>query len=229
MVLLASTVWGRPTMRRTWKPISWTSWIASSRVATKHRQCVGHIFRRRMVRVGRSASRPLKGRRAALLILHMADSLGVGQPDPGRSYAIGKALGRPPDRGVAAASLGGGTVHEDHRLLPFGLATARSRFSLPHMFGRRSRSALGHFPDSSRTSPEVREGPRTDIACPRLTKPKTPARGTLPGSSDALQRRREGSGARGSACAALTTLRPALPKSVSNCSLRWVGGGLWIS
>src|ERR1700674_3671026 len=44
-------------MRQTWKPISWTSWIASSRVATKRRQCVGHIFRRRMARVGRSASR----------------------------------------------------------------------------------------------------------------------------------------------------------------------------
>ena len=33
-------------MRQTWKPISWTSWIASSRVATKHRQFAGHIFRR---------------------------------------------------------------------------------------------------------------------------------------------------------------------------------------
>src|ERR1700694_1856218 len=43
-------------MRQTWKPISWTFWIASSRVATKRRQCVGHIFRRRMARVGRSAS-----------------------------------------------------------------------------------------------------------------------------------------------------------------------------
>src|SRR6266446_235015 len=33
------------------------SWIASSRVATKRRRCVGPIFRRRMARVGRSASR----------------------------------------------------------------------------------------------------------------------------------------------------------------------------
>src|SRR6202011_5804689 len=60
MVLLASTVWWRPTTRQTWKPISWTSWIASSRVAIKRRQCVGHIFRRRMARVGHSASRPSK-------------------------------------------------------------------------------------------------------------------------------------------------------------------------
>src|ERR1700674_2290187 len=44
-------------MRQTWKPISWTSWIASSRVATKRRRSAGHTFRRRMVRVGRSASR----------------------------------------------------------------------------------------------------------------------------------------------------------------------------
>src|ERR1700731_3454514 len=44
-------------MRRTWKPISWTFWIASSRVATKRRQCVGHTFRKRMARVGHSASR----------------------------------------------------------------------------------------------------------------------------------------------------------------------------
>jgi hypothetical protein len=43
-------------MRKTWKPISWTSWIASSRAATKRRQCGGHIFRKRMVRAGRSAS-----------------------------------------------------------------------------------------------------------------------------------------------------------------------------
>src|ERR1700680_42166 len=47
-------------MRQTWKPISWTSWIASSRDATKRRQCVGHIFRKRMVRAGHSASRPSK-------------------------------------------------------------------------------------------------------------------------------------------------------------------------
>ena len=33
-------------MRQTWKPIFWTSWIASSRVATKHRRSAGHIFRR---------------------------------------------------------------------------------------------------------------------------------------------------------------------------------------
>src|SRR5579864_8993529 len=52
-------------MRQTWKPISWTSWIASSRVATERRQCVGHIFRRRMARVGRSAF--LRPRRTALL------------------------------------------------------------------------------------------------------------------------------------------------------------------
>src|ERR1019366_8211260 len=49
-------------MRQPWKPISWTSWIASSRVATKHRRSAGHIFRRRMVRVGRSASRPSRTR-----------------------------------------------------------------------------------------------------------------------------------------------------------------------
>src|SRR5215472_10162126 len=30
-------------MRKTWKPISWTSWIASSQAATKRRQCAGHI------------------------------------------------------------------------------------------------------------------------------------------------------------------------------------------
>src|SRR2546422_10959954 len=31
-------------MRRTWKPISWTSWIVSSRVATKRRRSAGHIL-----------------------------------------------------------------------------------------------------------------------------------------------------------------------------------------
>jgi hypothetical protein len=41
--------------------------------------------------------------------------------------------------------------------------------------------------------------------------------------------RARGWGETGSACVALTTLRPELPKSVPNCSLRWVGGGLWIS
>src|SRR3954454_15532103 len=49
-------------MRKTWTPISRTSWIASSRVATKHRRSAGHIFRRRMARDGRSASRPSRTR-----------------------------------------------------------------------------------------------------------------------------------------------------------------------
>src|SRR5215471_17173132 len=49
-------------MRETWKPISWTSWTASRRVATKRRQCAGRTFRKRMARVGRSVSRPLRTR-----------------------------------------------------------------------------------------------------------------------------------------------------------------------
>src|SRR5262249_27641371 len=43
-------------MRETWKPISWTSWTASRRAATKRRQCAGRTFRKRMARVGRSVS-----------------------------------------------------------------------------------------------------------------------------------------------------------------------------
>src|SRR5438477_7518934 len=45
-------------MRQTWKPISWTSWIASCRVATKRRRCAGLTFRRRMVpRAGKNVVR----------------------------------------------------------------------------------------------------------------------------------------------------------------------------
>src|SRR5262249_30094559 len=49
-------------MRRTWKPISWISWIASNRVVTKHHRSAGLISQKRMARVGRSVFLPSKTR-----------------------------------------------------------------------------------------------------------------------------------------------------------------------
>src|SRR6185436_18727003 len=49
-------------MRKNWKPISWTSWIASSRVVTKRHRSAGHISQKRMARVGRSVFLPSKTR-----------------------------------------------------------------------------------------------------------------------------------------------------------------------
>src|SRR3954463_10065758 len=50
----------RPTTRRPWRPISRTSWGASSRAVTTPHRCAGPIFRKRMARNGLWVSRHSK-------------------------------------------------------------------------------------------------------------------------------------------------------------------------